>query len=163
MYCPNCGNQISDDSNFCSNCGEAIGGYTDTQYDESAYRYDESYRENQYNHTYDESQAGYHNSHSQTGYYNEAQRFNEKGYIGGQANYYYEPRPRKSRVVAGLLQIFLGFIGAGRFYTGYTGIGIAQLLTTFLCGIGIIWSFIDGILFLCGQVQTDAKGIPFKD
>ena len=70
--------------------------------------------------------------------------------------------PRKSRLVAGLLQIFLGFFGIGRFYLGYTGMGLAQLFTSFLCGIGYIWSFIDGVLILCGKVEIDGRGVPLK-
>ncbi|WP_026424339.1 DUF1707 domain-containing protein [Actinokineospora inagensis] len=50
----------------------------------------------------------------------------------------------KSKLVAGLLQIFLPF-GAGRFYTGHYGIAIAQLLT---CGGFGIWCLVDGIVLL---------------
>ena len=70
----------------------------------------------------------------------------------------------KSKLAAGLLQIFLGGFGIGRFYLGYTGIGIAQLLVTiFTCGIGAIWPFIDGILILSGSVPTDANGNPLGE
>lgn len=79
--------------------------------------------------------------------------------------YNYPPvDPRKSRLVAGLLQIFIGGFGVGRFYLGYTGIGVAQLIVTFVtCGLGAIWPFVDGILMLTGQVQTDAEGHPLRD
>ncbi|MFI7679349.1 DUF1707 domain-containing protein [Actinophytocola sp. NPDC049390] len=50
------------------------------------------------------------------------------------------------RVAAGLIQIMLPF-GIGRFYTGHTSIGLAQLLTSFI-GVGVIWSIIDGIIIL---------------
>ncbi|HYQ67520.1 DUF1707 domain-containing protein [Actinophytocola sp.] len=66
----------------------------------------------------------------------------------------------KNRVAAGLLQILLPF-GIGRFYTGHTGIAVAQLLTSFLF-VGVIWSFIDGILFLVNG-GTDAEGRPLRD
>ncbi len=73
------------------------------------------------------------------------------------------PFSDKSKMVAGLLQIFLGSFGVGRFYTGYTGIGIAQLLVTWLtCGIGAIWPLIDGIMMLTGKVP-DAQGRPLRD
>ena len=62
----------------------------------------------------------------------------------------------KSRLAAGLLNIFLP--GIGRIYLGCTGIGVAQLLLAFVFGIGWIWSFIDGILILVGTVTVDAKG-----
>lgn len=71
---------------------------------------------------------------------------------------------RKSKLVAGLLQLFVGGFGVGRFYLGYTSIGVAQLLVTILtCGLGAIWPFIDGILILSGQVATDADGNTLKD
>lgn len=54
----------------------------------------------------------------------------------------------KSKIVAGVLQIVLPF-GVGRFYTGHTGMAIAQLLVTlFTFGIGAIWPLVDGILLL---------------
>ena len=49
-------------------------------------------------------------------------------------------RPRKSRLAAGLLAIFLGTLGVHNFYLGYTNRGLAQLLLTivgswFTCGL----------------------------
>ena len=40
-------------------------------------------------------------------------------------------RPLKSKMTAGLPGIFLGSIGVHRFYLGYAGIGIAQIVVTF--------------------------------
>jgi len=50
-----------------------------------------------------------------------------------------------------LLCFFLGGFGAHRFYTGYIGIGIAQLLTLGGCGI---WTLIDLIMILCKKYET---------
>ncbi|MFJ9694218.1 TM2 domain-containing protein [Kitasatospora sp. NPDC101183] len=61
----------------------------------------------------------------------------------------------KSKIVAGILQLFLGGFGIGRFYTGHIGMGIAQLLT---CGGFGIWALIDGIMFLVSNDRTDAQG-----
>jgi TM2 domain-containing membrane protein YozV len=66
----------------------------------------------------------------------------------------------KNRVAAGVLQILLPF-GIGRFYTGHTNIALAQLLTSFIF-VGVVWSFIDGILFLVNG-GTDAEGRPLRD
>ncbi|BAJ28670.1 MULTISPECIES: TM2 domain-containing protein [Kitasatospora] len=69
-----------------------------------------------------------------------------------------QPQPQwsdKSKVTAGLLQIFLGGFGVGRFYTGHIGMAIGQLVT---CGGFGIWSLIDGILFLTSDNRTDAQG-----
>ncbi|MEA4878568.1 MAG: TM2 domain-containing protein [Dehalococcoides mccartyi] len=75
-----------------------------------------------------------------------------------------EYHERKSRIAAGLLGIFLGSIGVHRFYLGYVGIGIAQIIVTIVTlGIGSIWWFIEGILILTGSFQYDAKGIPLRD
>lgn len=68
----------------------------------------------------------------------------------------------KDKMTAGLLQIFLGSFGVGRFYLGYTGIGVAQIAVTWLtCGIGAIWPLIDGIMMLVGNVP-DAQGRPLR-
>ncbi len=77
----------------------------------------------------------------------------------------YQGNPElKSKLVAGLLGIFVGELGIHRFYLGYTGIGIAQILVTiFTFGIGGLWGFIEGILILTGSFKKDAQGRPLKD
>jgi len=70
---------------------------------------------------------------------------------------------QKSKMVAGLLGIFLGGLGIHNFYLGYTGKAVAQIILSVCCGIGAIWGLIDGIMILCGKVSTDAKGVPLKD
>ena len=73
------------------------------------------------------------------------------------------PLSDKSKMVAGLLQIFLGTFGIGRFYLGYNGIAVAQLAVSLLtCGIGAIWPFVDGILILLGKVD-DPSGRPLRE
>jgi TM2 domain-containing membrane protein YozV len=71
----------------------------------------------------------------------------------------------KSKLIAGLLGIFLGGMGVHRFYLGYIGIGIAQIIVT-ICtfGVGHFWGLIEGILILTGStITTDAEGYPLKD
>jgi len=70
----------------------------------------------------------------------------------------YEPSDRY-RVIAGVLQIVLPF-GTGRFYTGHTGVALAQLFTVFI-GIGVLWSIVDGIVLLIGG-GTDSYGRPLR-
>jgi len=70
------------------------------------------------------------------------------------------PYSDRSKVVAGLLQLFLP-IGIGRMYAGHPGIGVAQLLLTLFFGIGVIWAFIDGIVILAGR-PTDGRGRPLR-
>ena len=57
-------------------------------------------------------------------------------------------------VICLLLCWFVGVFGIHRFYTGHTGIGIAQLLTLGGCGI---WALIDFILIVTGNFK-DSKG-----
>ena len=73
--------------------------------------------------------------------------------------------PRKSKLVAGLLGILVGWAGVHRFYLGYVAIGVAQILVTAItCGAGAIWGFIEGILILVGStITTDADGRSLKD
>jgi TM2 domain-containing membrane protein YozV len=62
----------------------------------------------------------------------------------------------KSWMVALLLSFFLGGLGVDRFYLGYTGLGIAKLLTLGGCGI---WSLIDFIMIIMNKLP-DANGQP---
>jgi TM2 domain-containing membrane protein YozV/ribosomal protein L40E len=72
--------------------------------------------------------------------------------------------PGKSKIVAGILGILLGGLGIHRFYLGYTGIGILQIVVTFCtCGLGSLWGIIEGILILVGNINKDAQGNPLSD
>ncbi|RBP97485.1 hypothetical protein CRD60_06900 [Bifidobacterium aemilianum] len=81
---------------------------------------------------------------------------------------------RKSKLAAGLLGIFLGFIGVHNFYLGYTGKAVAQLLLTLLGWIVVIgpaiagiWGLIEGILVLSSSYGSpwhrDANGVELED
>jgi TM2 domain-containing membrane protein YozV len=53
-----------------------------------------------------------------------------------------------------------------RFYLGYTRIGVLQIVVSVLtCGIGGIWGFVEGILYLVGSsgYTTDASGRPLRE
>ena len=74
--------------------------------------------------------------------------------------------PLKSKMVAGLLGIFLGGFGVHNFYLGNTNKGIIQIVVTLVtCGLGAIWGTIEGILILVGNegFSTDAQGRPLTD
>ena len=66
--------------------------------------------------------------------------------------------PAKNKMIALLLCIFLGYIGAHKFYQGKIGMGILYLLTGGLFGVGWI---IDIIWILLGRA-TDSYGIPLQ-
>ncbi|KAD3720558.1 NINE protein [Arthrobacter yangruifuii] len=87
------------------------------------------------------------------------------GYAHQQFGAYGQRRPeQKSRVVAGLLGIFLGGFGVHRFYLGHTGIGIAQVVLTCFTGMGAVWGFVEGVMILANArtFRTDAYGVPLK-
>ena len=70
----------------------------------------------------------------------------------------------KSKLACGLLQIFLGGFGVGRFYSGHTNLAVAQLLVTiFTCCIAGLWGFIDGIIILASDEFRDAQGKKMRD
>jgi hypothetical protein len=72
----------------------------------------------------------------------------------------------KQRLIAGLLNILLPMIGIGgigRIYLGYTQLGVIQLVVGIVtCGIGGLWSLIDGILILTGNPERDSDGNPLR-
>ncbi len=70
-----------------------------------------------------------------------------------------EPYSDKSKVTAGLLELFLGPFGAGRWYLGNTGLALAQLFT---CGGLGVWALIDAIMMLTGSVR-DKYGRRLRD
>ena len=71
----------------------------------------------------------------------------------------------KSKIVAGILGIFLGGFGIHNFYLGYSSKGLTQLLLTtvgwIFLGLGPIiagiWGFIEGIDILLGNTK-DSNG-----
>lgn len=84
--------------------------------------------------------------------------------------------PRKSKIAAGLLGIFLGGLGVHNFYLGYTGKAVAQLILTlvgsiFACFLlplvavvaSSIWGLVEGIMILAGSINVDGQNVPLKD
>lgn len=85
---------------------------------------------------------------------------------------------KRSKIVAGLLGIFLGQFGIHNFYLGKTNLGVIQLsvglgsLILAPCTFGItafawfgiaIWGFVEGIMILTGHIDKDGDGNPLKD
>jgi hypothetical protein len=71
---------------------------------------------------------------------------------------------QKSKIVAGILGILVGGFGVHRFYLGFIGIGIVQIVVTLItAGAGALWGFIEGILILTGNFDKDAQKRPLKD
>lgn len=64
----------------------------------------------------------------------------------------------KSWLVTVLISFFFGVLGIDRFYLGYTGIGVAKLLT--VGGLGI-WALVDTVLIALRTVP-DSAGRPLR-
>jgi TM2 domain-containing membrane protein YozV len=93
-----------------------------------------------------------------------SQPYGQQQYYGTPPGYYYPEQ--KSRLIGGLLGILLGGLGVHRFYLGHVGIGVLQIVVTFLTfGFGAVWGFIEGIMILVGAepFKRDARGIPLKE
>ena len=61
----------------------------------------------------------------------------------------------KNKAVAGVLGILLGGLGIHKFYLGYIGTGILELIITLVtCGAGALLGLIEGIIYL---TQSDEQ------
>lgn len=100
--------------------------------------------------------------YAQQTYYQAAQQQPGYGYV------------QKSKIVAGLLGLFLGGLGVHNFYLGYTGKAVAQLLLTLIGWIILIgpiisgiWALIESVLILCSSYGSnwhrDGRGQELQD
>ena len=78
----------------------------------------------------------------------------------------------KSRLVAGLLGIFLGTLGIHNFYLGYTKRAVTQLLISLIvgpitCGVADIvvwiWTLVESIKILSDKNSVDSEGRLLQD
>jgi TM2 domain-containing membrane protein YozV len=140
MFCSNCGKQNPDNARFCANCGATITDQPNPQYTTPPPQPQPQYSPPPQAAVQPPSQ---HTTPPPPPQYVA---------VGG-----------KSKLAAGLLGIFLGAWGIHRFYLGYVGIGIAQIIVTIVTfGFGALWGFIEGILILTGTFNKDAKGFGLK-
>lgn len=83
--------------------------------------------------------------------------------IGPVGAYLVAQTPAKNHIVAGVLGLLFGAIGLHRMYLGFWGLGITQIVVTYLTGgFGLVWGFIEGVLILTGHINKDAKGRHLK-
>ncbi len=134
-FCTNCGNKLNLNDTVCSNCGKAIKDRA-VREEVKAEKVTEETNESSTNQNQTQNQS-------------------------------YNPQA-KNKIVAGLLAIFLGGFGVHNFYLGYNGRAIAQLLITVLscCTLSFVsslWGFVEGILILSGNIDTDASGNKLVD
>lgn len=76
-------------------------------------------------------------------------------YVTSHVPIYSPVQSDKSKMAGGILQLLIP--GIGRIYLGYLAIGVLQLVLT-PCGVGLIWSWIDGVVILSGGVKLDGYG-----
>ena len=129
-FCPNCGTNYDDNMMNCPNCGAPAPQMNNDQFN---------------------------------------QQYNQQQYQQPMGNQQYNPQFQqqpmmpgaKSKMAAGLLGIFLGGWGVHNFYLGNTSRGVIQIVVSLVtCGLGAWWGLIEGILILCGNINTDAQGRP---
>lgn len=71
--------------------------------------------------------------------------------------------PVKSRIIAGILGLLLGWIGVHRFYLGFYKIGFFQIVVTAVTlGAGAVWGLADAALILSGNIDRDGQNRPLK-
>lgn len=139
MICPNCGHRNSDEDKFCGECGNALSSAATTSAAETSTGSDPIGSPNPATPSPGASRATYYPTST----------------AGSGA---------KSKMTAGILGLVLGAFGIHRFYLGYTGIGIVQVIVTLVTfGFGGIWGFVEGILILTGSFNKDANGNPLGD
>ena len=74
------------------------------------------------------------------------------------------PADQKTKQVAALLGIFVGGLGIHNFYLGNNSRAVLQIVLSFVtCGAASLWGFIEGIMILCGNINTDANGVPLGE
>jgi TM2 domain-containing membrane protein YozV len=66
----------------------------------------------------------------------------------------------RNKDVLVLLSTFLGTFGIDRFYRGQVWLGIVKLITLGGCGI---WSLVDSLIYLLGELPTDEGGAVIID
>ena len=151
MYCKNCGQQLDPNAAVCTNCGFAAGTGTSFCANCGA--------------QLNPGQAFCTACGTTVGAANNQAGGNFATAGSG------EP---KSKMVAGLLGIFLGSLGIHNFYLGFTKKALIQLLVTLIggvitCGVAAVamevWGLIEGIFYLTAHegYTADANGTPLKD
>ncbi len=155
MYCKNCGKEVEEGKKFCSECGTKIETIENNA-NNVVEIVDELPNTNPIIEDTSDKESGNNNSQSE---YSSSEQTSTRATVVTKS---------KSKIAAGLFGIFLGSLGIHNFYLGYTGKAVAQLLITILsCGIlalvSEIWGFIEGILILAGEINTDAEGNPLSE
>lgn len=169
MYCKNCGVQLEENNEMCQNCGAPVGcGNSHCKNCGAIVGSGKFCSEcGAPNDTVGNDTKNTHYTGNTNGEY--TANPNEPRYDRPRNSYPYKP---KSRLVAGLLAIFVGCFGIHNFYLGNNNIGLIQVLVStiggvFTCGIATIameiWALVEGIFIFMGKIDRDANGVLLED
>ena len=145
MFCRNCGSQIHDGADVCLNCGVRAGAGVNFCPNCGV--------------KVNPEQAVCLNCGCSLGYNRGYANYNPFGMY-------------KSKLVAGLLGIFLGGLGIHNFYLGYNTKAVIQIVVSIVgglltCGVASaavgIWGLVEGVLILCDVITVDGKGNPLRE
>ena len=168
--CKNCGNVFESTLNVCPSCGASVEtqASADSVKAEDVNAQQQPYQQQPY-----QQQAYQQPGYQQPGYQQQAYQqppFQQQAYPQPpfqqpyQQPVYQMGAQQKSKLIAGLLGVFLGGWGIHNFYLGFTNKAIIQIVVSICtCGVGALWGFIEGILILVGSINTDANGIPLGE
>ena len=170
--CKQCGSSIASDAAFCPQCGAPVSAQPQTA--DPAVQQAQAPQPNQP--VYQQPQQAQAPQPHQPVYQQappaQAPQPHQPVYQPAPQPGYQPPNPgvpqQKSRMAAGLLGIFLGWLGIHNFYLGYTNKALVQLLvsvcTCFIAAVGMwIWGLVEGIQILTGSINVDANNIPLSD
>ena len=117
MFCRYCGAKLEDGDLFCQNCGSPTSEKKQSGEQEATDHEKDR-------HVNDNAQSEEKNAGNENSAQNKAA--NQQTSQAAQSAV---PNPQaKSKLAAGLLGIFLGYLGVHNFYLGYAGRGLVQLL-----------------------------------
>ena len=162
MYCKNCSAPIGTGSTFCNACGAPVGAG-------SKYCPDCAWPRDPKETACSRCGAALTGNNNSTGNsYTPPPASGSQPVQPVQPGQVPPPSEPKSKMMAGLLGIFLGSFGVHNFYLGYNTKAIIQLVITVVtCGFGVIvtgiWGLIEGIMILSGNINTDANGYPLGE
>lgn len=147
MYCPKCGSLNQDGQNFCSGCGAALTSppASDAQ--------NTSLPMTQNAPPVGPVQTA--NPQAPSIIVNVSNnQDNANSGLGGYGSYNVPLPPQKSKETAGIICLFLGWLGVHDFYVGKVTPGIIKLILSITCigsFISVIWAFIDAINIVGGS------------
>jgi len=162
MYCKKCGQRISKKDVVCESCGrpcnereyEYKDEHGDEYKDEHEYRDEHDDDDEEYDDEHDDDDEEYEYEYLDG---EDARRF----HAGNQrSNIYRKP---KKRMIALLLALFLGGLGAHRFYMGRYKSAIMIIILVFVLGVptaglseiaAMIWVLADCVLILMRRLKT---------